>query len=92
MKEIKPGDTVYTDPELQKQLTLQDNLFKEFTEKYFPSNDTRGCELKTTWEIQDMFSGITDLSRDEIAIKLDSLGFKAKIIGAEYRWLLLPRS
>ncbi len=91
MKENKPGDTVYTDPELQKQLTLQDNLFNEFTDKYMPSDDARGCELKTTWEIQDMFSGITDLSRDEIAVKLSSLGFKAKIIGAEYRWLLFPR-
>lgn len=91
MTETKPGDTVYKDDELLKKEDLQSKLINEFRDKYQPTDSPVGCDLKTTWEIVDMFSGITDVDKETVSNTLNQLGFKMKLIGDEFRWLLSPR-
>lgn len=89
-QETKAGDTVYKDPELVKQDSLIDQMMASFTERYRPSESPEGCDLKSTWEIADMFDSIMPVANGIIALALMDKGFKTTLVGNEFRWMLRP--
>lgn len=91
-QETKVGDTVYEDEESQKESLLIEHMMGVFSEKYKPSPDAAGCDLKSTWEIQEMFSEIISVPKATLATNLMDLGFKTTLIGNEFKWILRPIS
>lgn len=89
-QETKPGQTVYEDEESQKKTELVTQMMKEFVSKYRPSIEPEGCDLKSSWEIAEMFESIVYVPTDMIARLLMDLGYKTTLIGNEFRWMLRP--
>lgn len=71
---------------------LIDEMFLEFNSRYKPSATPEGCDLKTTTEITDVFSTIAPFEESLIAIYLNEQGFRIKLIGNEFRWMLKPQN
>lgn len=69
---------------------LIDEMLIEFRNRYAPTSNPQGCELKTTTEITDMFGSVMQFNESLIAITLSQHGYRTKLIGAEFRWMLLP--
>jgi len=102
-KEVKPGDTVFEDEEskklreqmeeeARKRSELIAQMMQNFTQKFIPANHAEGCDLKSTWELQEMFESVMPISSTTLSITLMELGFKTTLIGNEFKWMLRPTS
>ncbi|NMD01447.1 MAG: hypothetical protein GYA62_17230 [Bacteroidales bacterium] len=65
-------------------------MLQEFSSRYQPATSPEGCDLKTTTEIADMFSTVAHFEESLIAVALNQHGYRFKLIGNEFRWMLKP--